>query len=170
MFPNISIVWTTGTTTSTENKNQVLRTQISWDYGSCHLYCKNKYWNTKKESKTKAKAQQLFFTADFDLPDIDTPIPDLNDLDLDKNRARLEEITLREENDFLSVNDLGGLDGDQVLVLHLSVVFMIFRLWIIPNWQLIWIMKKWWEISMKSLVITRYLFWKLLLYVSLYGP
>ena len=39
----------------------------------------------------------------------------MNDLDLDKNRARLEEITLREENDFLSVNDLGGLDGDQVL-------------------------------------------------------
>lgn len=68
-----------------------------------------------RESKTKAKAQQLFFTADFDLPDIDTPIPDLNDLDLDKNRARLEEITLREENDFLSVNDLGGLDGDQAL-------------------------------------------------------
>ena len=52
-------------------------------------------------------------TADLDLPVIDTPIPDLNDLDLDKNRARLEEITLREENDFLNVDDL-EITGDQV--------------------------------------------------------
>ena len=52
-------------------------------------------------------------TADLDLPDIDTPIPDLNDLALDKNRARLEEITLREENDFLNVDDL-EITGDQV--------------------------------------------------------
>ena len=65
------------------------------------------------ESNKKAKTQQLFFTADLDLPDIDTPIPDLNDLDLDKNRARLEEITLREENDFIDVGDL-ELNGDQV--------------------------------------------------------
>ena len=70
--------------------------------------------NTAKENKTKGKAQQIFFTTDLDLPDIDTPLPDLNDLDLDKNRARLEEITLREENDFLNVDDL-GLDGDQVI-------------------------------------------------------
>ena len=69
----------------------------------------------------------------------------MNDLDLDKNRARLEEITLREENDFLSVNDLGGLDGDQVAIPEFPVDFMIFkifRLWITPNWQSIWIMKK----------------------------
>ena len=57
----------------------------------------------------------------------------MNDLDLDKNRARLEEITLREENDFLSVNDLGGLDGDQVNTFVINSIFMVFRLWIIPN-------------------------------------
>ena len=40
-------------------------------------------------------------------------MPDLNELDLDKNRARLEEITLREEDAFLNVDEL-GMDDDQV--------------------------------------------------------
>ena len=68
---------------------------------------------SKQEAKSRTKAAPILLTADLDLPDIDTPIPDLNDLDLDKNRARLEEITLREENDFLNVDDL-EITGDQV--------------------------------------------------------
>ena len=97
--------------------NDLIRNTSTYTKDLGRFLTKSWILKPQKESKTKAKAQQLFFTADFDLPDIDTPIPDLNDLDLDKNRARLEEITLREENDFLSVNDLGGLDGDQVKIL-----------------------------------------------------
>lgn len=75
---------------------------------------------TQKETKSRAKAAPILLTADLDLPDIDTPIPDLNDLDLDKNRARLEEITLREENDFLNVDDL-EITGDQAYNSELAI-------------------------------------------------
>ena len=75
---------------------------------------------TQKETKSRTKAAPILLTADLDLPDIDTPIPDLNDLDLDKNRARLEEITLREENDFLNVDDL-EITGDQAYNSELAI-------------------------------------------------
>ena len=93
------------------NHNLFVFDRETWSVNRSGI-CRTKVFIFLKESKTKAKAQQLFYTTDLDLPDIDTPIPDLNDLDLDKNRARLEEITLREENDFLNVDDL-DLNGDQ---------------------------------------------------------
>ena len=93
----------------------------------------------QKETKSRNKAQPILLTADLDLPDIDTPIPDLNDLDLDKNRARLEEITLREENDFLNVDDL-EISGDQVSRRLCSPTLCSRP--IIPNWLSIWTMKK----------------------------
>jgi len=66
---------------------------------------------TVKENKTKKDDKKLFLS-NIDLGDMDDKLPDINDLDLDKNRARLEEITLREENDFLNADELGLGDTD----------------------------------------------------------